>query len=75
MDAQQVCQVASRSASTKASGKAAFWRIEERRRELELAESFLGHVLECVHPVVTECPACTDFVAAAAVARPGDHRS
>jgi MerR family transcriptional regulator, copper efflux regulator len=29
--------------------------------KLERAEQFLAHVLNCVHPMVSECPHCSDF--------------
>jgi DNA-binding transcriptional MerR regulator len=38
-------------------------RIVEAITELRRAESFLAHTLECVHPLVSECPRCAAFCA------------
>ncbi len=35
--------------------------IAREREALDRADSFLAHTLECRHPVVTDCPDCTDF--------------
>jgi len=41
-------------------------RITDTVAKLQQAERFLAHVLDCVHPMVSECPQCADFAARAA---------
>lgn len=40
-------------------------RSQERIRadlvKLQRAERFLSHVVQCTHPMVSECPDCSDF--------------
>jgi MerR family copper efflux transcriptional regulator len=36
-------------------------RIADTIAKLQRAERFLAHVLDCVHPMVSECPQCADF--------------
>jgi MerR family transcriptional regulator, copper efflux regulator len=36
-------------------------RISHAIAKLQRAEQFLAHVLNCVHPMVSECPLCVDF--------------
>jgi MerR family transcriptional regulator, copper efflux regulator len=38
-------------------------RIADAVAKLQQAERFLAHVLECVHPLVSECPQCAEFAA------------
>jgi MerR family transcriptional regulator, copper efflux regulator len=38
-------------------------RIANAVANLQQAERFLAHVLDCVHPIVSECPQCADFAA------------
>jgi serine/threonine protein kinase len=33
--------------------------------KLQRAEPFLCHVLECIHPLVSECPQCAEFASGA----------
>ncbi|MEC3956551.1 MerR family transcriptional regulator [Nocardia sp. CDC153] len=44
--------------------------IAERRAEirdrialLEATDAFLAHLTECSHPIISECPECTEFAA------------
>ena len=36
-------------------------RILQSITELQRAEQFLAHMLDCVHPIVSECPQCAAF--------------
>jgi MerR family copper efflux transcriptional regulator len=36
-------------------------RITQAIARLQRAEQFLGHVMNCVHPMVSECPQCAGF--------------
>jgi MerR family copper efflux transcriptional regulator len=36
-------------------------RIVAAISQLQQAERFLAHTLECAHPMVSQCPQCTDF--------------
>jgi len=38
--------------------------IAARIGALTRADRFLEHVLQCVHPVVSDCPACSEFATA-----------
>jgi MerR family copper efflux transcriptional regulator len=38
-------------------------RIREVIAKLQRAEQFLSHVVDCVHPLLSECPHCSDFAA------------
>jgi MerR family transcriptional regulator, copper efflux regulator len=38
-------------------------QVNRQRARLERTAAFLGHVLECSHPLVRECPSCRDFIA------------
>lgn len=40
-------------------------RIRAELAGLRRADHFLSHVLECVHPMLSECPECSDFARAA----------
>jgi len=39
-------------------------RIEAGMSRLQRAEQFLSHVVNCVHPMVSECPDCARFAGA-----------
>lgn len=56
---------------TKADHEERLIAINERRETirsrialLAATDEFLGHVADCVHPVISECPECSAFVAA-----------
>jgi len=36
-------------------------RIRAHLVKLQRAEQFLSHVVQCTHPMVSECPDCSDF--------------
>ena len=36
-------------------------RLVQSIGELQRAEQFLAHMLDCVHPIVSDCPQCADF--------------
>lgn len=38
--------------------------IRARMALLAATDEFLGHVADCTHPVISECPECSAFVAA-----------
>lgn len=38
--------------------------IRARMTMLAAADEFLGHAASCTHPVISECPECSAFVAA-----------
>jgi DNA-binding transcriptional MerR regulator len=40
-------------------------RIRSELASLRRADQYLSHVLECVHPLLSECPDCSDFARAA----------
>ncbi|MDF0528402.1 MerR family transcriptional regulator [Tsukamurella sp. 8F] len=50
-------------------------RIAEQIRSLRRADGFLGHVLSCSHPIVTECPDCAAFADASVSGRPRRRRA
>ncbi|AYF78066.1 MerR family transcriptional regulator [Nocardia yunnanensis] len=37
--------------------------VRERIALLEATDRFLGHLAACDHPVISECPQCSDFAA------------
>lgn len=39
--------------------------VRERIELLEATDRFLEHLLECAHPIISECPDCSGFVARA----------
>ncbi|SRR6266568_8911554 len=43
--------------------------LHDRIALLRAADRFLEHLTACTHPVIAECPECSDFVSAS-----GDHR-
>ncbi|MUM33504.1 hypothetical protein FZI93_18030 [Mycobacterium sp. CBMA361] len=36
-------------------------RIRTELASLRCADQYLSHVLQCVHPLLSECPECSDF--------------
>ncbi|MCO1340209.1 MerR family transcriptional regulator [Kocuria polaris] len=40
-------------------------QIRKQRGELDAAESFLTHVLECRHSLLTRCPDCSEYAGSA----------
>ncbi|MFE3255663.1 MerR family transcriptional regulator [Nocardia sp. NPDC059091] len=43
--------------------------VRERIELLEATDRFLEHLLECTHPIISECPDCSGFVARAQARR------
>ncbi|MTE16310.1 MerR family transcriptional regulator [Nocardia aurantiaca] len=43
--------------------------VRERIELLEATDRFLEHLLECTHPIISECPECSEFVARAHMRR------
>ncbi|MGV9666201.1 MerR family transcriptional regulator [Nocardia niigatensis] len=39
--------------------------VRERIELLQATDRFLEHLLECTHPIISECPECSEFVSRA----------